>query len=75
MWSDLPEGMQIQASPNPSPSGFRVVVNSSNVNERIKLIVTDVLGRVVETRITNAGQPTTFGFHAAPALKLVHKFN
>jgi len=55
--------MEIKALPNPTRSGFTVIVNSGNLNDRIKLVVTDVLGRIVETRITYAGQAITFGYN------------
>jgi hypothetical protein len=57
------DAMEIMALPNPSTSSFKVIVKSGNLNDRIKLVVTDVLGRIVETRITNAGQAITFGYN------------
>jgi hypothetical protein len=48
--------------PNPSSTNFRIVVNSNDLKEPVKLFITDMLGRVVETRITNAGQTITIGY-------------
>ena len=44
-----------------SNTNFRIVVSSNDLKEPVKLFVTDMLGRVVETRITNAGQLVTIG--------------
>ena len=50
------EALQVKASPNPSNTSFRITLNSNNLKEPVKLIITDMLGRVIETRTTNAGQ-------------------
>ena len=47
--------------PNPSTTNFRIVLGSNDLKEPVKLIVTDMMGRVVETRTTNAGQVITIG--------------
>jgi len=57
----LNEGLQVKVMPNPSSTNFRIVVNSNDLKEPVKLFITDMLGRVVETRITNAGQTVTIG--------------
>jgi hypothetical protein len=50
------ESLQVKATPNPSNTSFRITLNSNNLKEPVKLIITDMLGRVIETRTTNAGQ-------------------
>jgi hypothetical protein len=55
------EDLKVVAMPNPSSTNFRIVVNSNDLKEPLKLIVSDMLGRVIETRITNAGQTVTIG--------------
>ncbi|HEY5968147.1 MAG TPA: choice-of-anchor Q domain-containing protein [Chitinophagaceae bacterium] len=55
------EDLKVTVMPNPSSTNFRIVVNSNDLKEPVKLFVTDMLGRVVETRITNAGQTITIG--------------
>jgi hypothetical protein len=57
----LAEGLQVKVMPNPSSTNFRIVVNSNDLKSPVKLLVTDMLGRVIETRITNAGQTITIG--------------
>ena len=55
------EPFDIQASPNPSQQSFRIVIGAGNLKEPVKLIVTDILGRVVETKTTYTGQVITIG--------------
>ncbi len=57
----LADGLQVKVMPNPSSANFRMVVNSNDLKAPVKLLVTDMLGRVIETRITNAGQTITIG--------------
>ena len=57
----LADGLQVKVMPNPSSTNFRIIVNSNDLKEPVKLFVTDMLGRVIETRITNAGQTITIG--------------
>ncbi len=47
--------------PNPSSNYFRIAVNSNNIKDPVQLLVTDMLGRVIETTTTNAGQVITIG--------------
>ena len=47
--------------PNLSSTNFRTAICSKDLKEPVKLIVSDVLGRVVETGITIAGQIITVG--------------
>ena len=51
----------IQASPNPSNGGFRIAIGNSILKEPVNLIVTDMMGRVIETRIAHTGQTITIG--------------
>jgi Secretion system C-terminal sorting domain len=55
------EDLKVRVMPNPSNTDFRIVVKSNDLKEPVKLFVTDMLGRVIETRITNAGQTITIG--------------
>ena len=57
----LADDLQVKVMPNPSSTNFRITVNSNDLKSPVKLLVTDMLGRVVETRITNAGQTITIG--------------
>jgi hypothetical protein len=57
----IAENMKVGASPNPSNTNFRIVVNSNDLKETVKLTVTDMLGRVIETRTINAGQTIMLG--------------
>ena len=47
--------------PNPSNTNFRIVIGANNLKEPVQLIVTDMLGRVMETRSTTSGQTITIG--------------
>ncbi len=58
---ELMENLKVVAMPNPSNTSFRIVIDGSNLKEPVKLIVTDILGRVVETKITNTGKTITIG--------------
>jgi hypothetical protein len=55
------DGLEVKVMPNPSTTNFRIVVNSNNLKEPVKLFVTDMLGRVIETRISTAGETITIG--------------
>ena len=48
--------LQVKATPNPSNTSFRITLNSDNLREPVTLIITDMLGRVIETRTANAAQ-------------------
>ena len=61
----------IQASPNPGKNSFRIGIGSNRLKEPVKLIVTDMLGRVIETRITNSGQTITIGENYRRGLYLI----
>jgi hypothetical protein len=53
--------LEVQAAPNPSNTKFRINIASNDLNSPVKIVVTDVLGRVMETRTTFAGQVITIG--------------
>jgi len=57
----LDEDLKVVASPNPSSTNFRIVVSGNNVKDPVRLFVTDMLGRVIETRTTYTGQTITLG--------------
>jgi len=59
--SVVDDNLKVVTMPNPSNTNFRITVNSNDLKEPVKLFVTDMLGRVIETRITNAGQTLTIG--------------
>ena len=65
------ETFDMQVSPNPSQQSFRIVIGASNLNEPVKLIVTDILGRVVETKTTHTGQIITIGENYRSGLYLI----
>ena len=47
--------------PNPSNTHFRVAISANNLKEPVQIVVTDMLGRVIETRSTGSGQTITIG--------------
>lgn len=51
----------IKVMPNPSNTNFKIVLNSTDLREPVQLTVTDMLGRVMETRTAPAGQLITLG--------------
>jgi hypothetical protein len=55
------EDLKAVAMPNPSSTNFRIIVSGNNVKDPVKLFVTDMLGRVIETRTTYTGQTITLG--------------
>ena len=55
------EDLKVTVMPNPSSTNFRIFVSGNNLKEPVKLIISDMLGRVIETRITYAGQIITIG--------------
>ena len=55
------ENMEVSAMPNPSNINFKIAIRSSILNAPVKLIVTDILGRVIEMRTTTAGETITIG--------------
>lgn len=57
----LAMNMEIRAMPNPTHTSFQIVINSSNGSDPVQLLVTDILGRAVETRTTHIGQMITIG--------------
>ena len=57
------EKIKTLAMPNPSKTNFKIVIgaSSNDLKESVKLIVTDMMGRVIETRTATAGQIITVG--------------
>ena len=55
------EALQITATPNPSHTSFRLSITSTNKIAPAQVTVTDLLGRVVESRTTAVGQIITIG--------------
>ena len=55
------DDLQVKAMPNPSSTNFRIAISSKDLKERVKVVVSDMLGRIMETRITSAGQIETIG--------------
>lgn len=49
------KALAVTASPNPSTACFTLRISTGDEKEKITLTVTDVVGRVVETRAVNAG--------------------
>ena len=59
---ELADELKAVAMPNPSNTNFRVAIGGvNNVKEPVRIIVTDMMGRVVETRTTTAGQVILVG--------------
>ena len=65
------DAFDIQASPNPSNNSFRIAFSGGTLKEPVKLIVTDMLGRVVEATNTNTGQVITIGENYKRGLYLI----
>jgi hypothetical protein len=63
--------LNIQASPNPSKKRFILVVGNSMLKEPVRLIVTDMQGKVVERRVTTAGQTISIGENYKSGLYLI----
>jgi hypothetical protein len=55
--AETPNGLKISAWPNPTSSHF-VVTSKSNSDKTLTILVTDVLGRRVETRTNVAANGT-----------------
>jgi hypothetical protein len=58
---ELPEGLVVNAFPNPSAKNFTINVESNISSKRIIMQVSDMYGRVIETRNINANTLTRFG--------------
>jgi hypothetical protein len=65
---DLQGSLSLAASPNPSPSFFTIKVNGINAKEKATLIVSDALGRVVETRSVTTDGVLQLGDRYRPGL-------
>ncbi len=59
--SKMDDNLTARVIPNPSTTNFRLIVSGSNAKEPVKLVVSDLLGRIIETRITYTGQTITLG--------------
>jgi hypothetical protein len=57
----LGEDLKVVAMPNPSSTNFRIAITSDNAKDPVQMIVTDMLGRIIESRKTTAGQVITIG--------------
>ena len=55
------EMLQVSVRPNPSYSNFTVQISSSDLKEPVSIMVTDILGRVIETRTSAANHSITIG--------------
>lgn len=55
------ETLQVSVRPNPSYSNFTVQISSSDLKEPVSIMVTDILGRVIETRTSAANHSLTIG--------------
>ena len=53
--------LQVTASPNPATAYFRIIVHSNNPQAPIKIIVTDMLGRLIENRTASPGREIIIG--------------
>jgi hypothetical protein len=66
--ANLAGSLTLQASPNPSPSYFTIKVSGVRAKEKATLIVSDALGRVVETRFVTADGTVQLGDRYRPGL-------
>ena len=59
--SDVNEDLNVVAMPNPSSTNFRIAITSNNAKDPVQMIVTDMMGRIIESRKITAGQVITIG--------------
>ena len=67
----ITNGLMVTAYPNPSASSFKIIVSSKNDKEQTVLQVTDVYGRIIETRNIDANSITRFGDRYRPGAYFV----
>jgi hypothetical protein len=53
--------LKVLARPNPSISNFRLIISSNDLKSPVQLIITDMHGRVMESRTVTVGQTITVG--------------
>lgn len=59
---DMADELKVVAMPNPSKTNFKVAIGGvDNLKEPVRITVSDMLGRVVETRTVTAGQVILIG--------------
>jgi len=58
---ELQKGLQIQAFPNPAKTNFVVKVSSNDRKGVIQMQISDVTGRIMESRTIAPGETITFG--------------
>jgi len=62
------QGFDVSVSPNPSHSNFDLQVMSTNTAERIVMRVTDLFGRLIETRTVSPQQKILLGARYLPGI-------
>ena len=67
----LRDELKVVAIPNPSSNYFRINARSNNKAEKITVQVSDVLGRIIETRSMYADEMIQFGDRYRPGMYFV----
>ena len=55
------EELKVVVMPNPSSTNFRIAITSDNAKDPVHMIVTDMMGRIIESGKITAGQVITIG--------------
>lgn len=58
---ELIQELDVKVSPNPSSSFFTITINSDDLSEKIYMQVTDLYGRIMDTRSVNANSTIKIG--------------
>ncbi len=62
----------VKARPNPTYTNFQLTVKGADSGKEIKMVITDILGRVIEQRIVTNEQTIMFGDKYIPGMYIVN---
>jgi hypothetical protein len=65
------ETLQVRAMPNPSNTNFNLIVKGNNQSNEIKMLVADMMGRIIEERTLANEQTITLGDKYRPGVYIV----
>jgi hypothetical protein len=68
--TEVLQELQVKTYPNPSNTNFTITTRS-NLNEQVRMQVTDLFGRVIESRILPPNSAITIGENYRPGLYLM----
>ena len=63
--------LELKTYPNPSHSNFKIVITSTNSNDKVVLKVMDILGRVIEQKVADPNQVISLGGPYLPGIYIV----